>query len=246
VSRAIHFNSNLEELSRSAAADLSERMAGCLRDRGSCSLILSGGRTPTRLYEILGSEYAGVVDWRRVHFFWSDERWVPADDARSNYHLARAALLDRIAVPPANLHPMPTDASDPKTAARRYERTLVQSFESESPRFDLLLLGLGTEGHTASIFPGSPALTEARSLVMAVTVPVAPPARLTFTLAAINRAHEVHFLVAGAEKAEALRLALSPDTPAARCPAAGVRPRGGHVHWWVDASAASRQPKAIG
>jgi 6-phosphogluconolactonase len=199
---------------------------------GGFSLALSGGNTPRLLYQRLAEDYRDRIPWARVHIYWSDERYVPHDDPRSNYRTARETLLDHVPVPPACVHPMPTDAADPDQAARRYERVLP-------PSFDLVLLGMGSDGHTASLFPGSSALDETRRRVVASEAPVEPRVRLTLTLPALNGAEAVFFLVTGADKAPAVRrIAMESPDPRA-CPAAGVRPRRGAVVWWVDAAAAS-------
>lgn len=228
---------DVTSLGRAAAHELCRVVASALAVRPLCHIVLSGGRTPRELYRVLATDFRDEIPWDRVHLFWGDERYVPADDPRSNYRLAREALLDHVPVPQQNVHPMPTGLYDPEDAAEVYAQTLRTHFSGPWPRFDLVLLGLGRDGHTASLYPGSRAVAEKERWVMAVRAPVKPSRRLTLTLPVINRARMVWFLVSGAEKASALRSALvgSPQ----RCPAAGVRPINGTVTWWADAAAAS-------
>jgi 6-phosphogluconolactonase len=179
------------------------------------------------------------VAWERVHLFWGDERFLPPDDPRSNARMAREALVDRVPCPPANVHPIPTGLPSSDTAARRYEDTLRAHFPGDQPAFDLVLLGLGDDAHTASIFPGSAALAATDRWVMAVTAPVEPVLRVTLTMQALTAAARLFVLVAGREKATALRRALDPASDPARFPAAALRRAGGRVTWWADRGAAS-------
>lgn len=228
-----------ETLSRAAARDLAERITTIVAGEGRFTLALAGGNTPRPLYRLLAAEHRDQIPWARVHLFWGDERYVPQDDPRSNYRLAREALLDHVPIPAENVHPMSTDFPDPDAAARAYEDMLRSRFASPWPHFDTVLLGLGTDGHTASLFPGSPALEEQERWVVAVRAPVEPSLRLTLTLPVLNHAAQVSFLVAGEDKARALHRAFA-DAPHPRiCPAAGVRPRSGDVIWWVDDAAAA-------
>jgi hypothetical protein len=155
--------------------------------------------------------------------------------------IAVETLLDHVPCPAANVHPMPTHFSDPDAAARDYEATLRSYFSGEPPAFDLVLLGLGPEGHTASLFPGSPALAEPTRWVLAVTAPADPPSRLTLTFAALNGAADAYFLVTGSNKARALHDILTGTADPNTCPAAGVRLAAGTLIWWVDRDAAARQ-----
>lgn len=231
---------DVASLCRVASRELRDRIASALAVRPCYSIVLSGGRTPRELYRALATDFRDEIPWDRVHFFWGDERYVPADDPRSNYRLAREALLNHVPLPPQNVHPMPTDLPDPEDAADVYAETLRAHFSGPWPRFDLVLLGLGSDGHTASIFPGSRAVAEKERWVMAVRAPVKPLRRLTLTLPVINRARMVWFLVSGAERASALRSVLVGSPAPQRCPAAGVRPINGGVTWWVDAASAAK------
>lgn len=230
---------DLESLSLAAAEMLAGRINAAVDRRGRCALVLAGGRTPRRTYELLAERFGNVVRWPRVDLFWGDERYVGPDDPRSNYRLARSALLDRIPVPPLNVYPVPTGHADPEIGAREYEARIRAYFGARPPRFDILLLGMAADGHVASLFPGHPALDERTRWVVAVTVPADPPRRVTMTLPLINQARAVVFLVAGAAKADAVRRAVARGTPVREVPAAGVAPASGELAWWLDAAAAS-------
>jgi 6-phosphogluconolactonase len=210
-------------------------MRSAVAQRGRCHVALAGGGTPRRMYKLLAAD--SRIRWSNVHLYWGDERYVPHDHPASNFRMAQEALLTRIEIPSANVHPMPTDFPDPREAAQVYEAALRAHFGSV-PRFDLIILGLGADGHTASLFANSAVLHETERWVVAVTVPADPPVRLTLTLAVINGAAQVHFLVTGRDKADALRRARQGSTNA--CPASMVRPTDGTVTWWADRDAAAR------
>lgn len=159
-----------------------------VQTNGSVSLALSGGNTPRTLYRVLSSQFRDQIPWKHVHVFWGDERCVPLDDPHSNYRMAWETLLDAVPCPPENVHPMQTQLGAPDIAAWDYEKTLRNHFAKDWPRFDLVFLGLGEEGHTASLFPESPALEETRRWVVAVDAPAEPPLRLTLMLPAFTHA----------------------------------------------------------
>jgi 6-phosphogluconolactonase len=199
--------------------------------------LLAGGATPRTSYELLATAYRDRVPWDRLHLFWGDERFVAPDDARSNVRMAREALIDRVPCPPANIHPIPTELPSADAAALRYEETLRAYFHEGPPVFDLVLLGLGSDAHTASIFPGSPALAEPSRWVMAVAAPVEPPLRVTLTMPVVIAAAQLFVLVSGADKATALRRACDPASDPAEYPAAALQSAGGRVTWWTDRAA---------
>jgi 6-phosphogluconolactonase len=228
---------NLHELSVMAAAAMTEVIAAAINETGKCSLALSGGHTPREVYRLLGSRFRDQIAWDRVQLFWGDERYVPAHDPESNYRMARETLLDHVPCPESNIHPMPTQLPSPEAAAQDYERTLRNYFGADGPRFDLTLLGLGSDGHTASLFAGSPALKERERWVMSVRAETTPVSRLTLTLAALTQSADIFVLVSGANKAAALKTALSPTADADACPAAGLRLSRGEVIWWADRDA---------
>lgn len=230
---------DMDRLSEAAARAIAERLTLAVRTRGSSSIALSGGQTPRVMYGRLARDHARDVPWAQVHIFWGDERYVPPDDERSNYRLAYDALLAHVPVPPANVHRMPTDAADPRDAAASYERALRAHFPTPWPRFDLMLVGLGEDGHTASIFPNSPALDETERWVVAVTGPSGPRVRLTLTLPAITHAAAIDVIVSGSSKAEALRQALADPADYRRSPASALRQTSGALVWWADSAAAA-------
>jgi len=227
---------DLEAVSRAAA----ERFAVLARSSDPFSVALSGGNTPRRLYELLATPlFCEQIPWRQVHVFWSDERCVPPDDPASNYRLAREALLAHVPLPAGNVHRVPGELG-PAAAAQAYAQELREFFDVQWPTFDLVLLGLGDDGHTASLFPDAPALNETSRPVLGVTAHYGnrPARRVTLTLPAINAARQVMFLVGGAAKAEIVRAVL--EGPAARFPAQHVRPTPGHLAWLIDAAAAAQ------
>jgi len=216
-----------------AADYLMELCAEAIRLRGVCNLVLSGGKTPEPLYRALARRsLRPTVNWRTVHLFWGDERYVPHDDPRSNFHLAYEAWLRESPIPRENLHPMPTHYADPDAAARAYEATLRAHFgDSEPyPAFDLVLLGLGDDGHIASLFPDDPALEETERWVVASRAPAEPRQRLTLTMPVL-RANRLWFLVAGESKAPIIEqlFAGTPD------PALPIAQLGASLlyFWWL-------------
>jgi 6-phosphogluconolactonase len=233
-----------DALSREVARAIVHRMNETLTTTDYFTLSLAGGQTPRTLYGVLATEYRDTIPWSRLHLFWGDERYVARDNPRSNYRLVQESLLDHVPIPRENVHFMPTDLPEPEDAAVAYEQTLREWFRSSWPRFDLVLLGMGPDGHTASLFPGSPALGERTRWVVAVRAPVEPRLRLTLTPPVLNNAPLVFFLVAGAEKADVLRRVLTAASGAIAYPAAAVRPGGGDVVWWVDEHAAKSVPRS--
>lgn len=234
-----------ERLADALAPSFIELARAAAWARGRFTVALAGGRTPRPLYERLARADRDALPWGRVHVFWSDERYVPAEDPESNYRMAREALLDHVPIPGTNVHPFPTSLPTPDAAACAYESSLRAFFRTPWPGFDLVLLGLGEDGHVGSLFPGSPALRERARLVVSVEGAKPPRQRLTLTLPAINRSARVHFIVTGAGKAEAVRRALEgPRDPGASV-AQGVKPVEG-VGWWLDREAAALLRRAHG
>jgi 6-phosphogluconolactonase len=226
-----------EATARAAAAAVAARIASAVAGRGTFSLVLAGGSTPKRAYELLAETQAGLP-WKSVHVFWGDERCVPPDAPDSNYAMAKAALLDRVPIPAANVHRIRGELGA-APAADDCEKGLRTHFGgAAAPAFDLVLLGMGEDGHTASLFPGNPALAEAaRWAVPVETTAKAPRWRVSLTLPALSAADEAMFLVTGAGKRAVLAdIAANPDSAPARYPAAAVR--AGRVTWFIDAAAA--------
>ena len=233
------------ELARAAAAELLRRGRRAVRRRGAFDVALSGGRTPTALYEALASGTAARSGlWRHVHVFWGDERVVPPEDPASNYGTAWKAGLRRLRLSAEHVHRVRGETADPRHAAVVYENELRSRFPGALwPRFDLVVLGLGTDGHTASLFPGSDALDEKERWTAAAEGRNAPRPRVTLTLPVLNNAAAVLFLVAGSGKAEALASLLSADHHSA-VPARRVRPPRGDLVVFADRAAAANLPAA--
>jgi 6-phosphogluconolactonase len=212
-----------------------------LAAQGPFRVSLSGGSTPKALYRLLASdEFRTRFPWPRVSWYWGDERFVPYEHPDSNYRMTSEAMLAKAPVPPENIHPVPTDGT-PEDAARRYERTLqgaygAATFDPQRPLFDVTLLGLGPDGHTASLLPGEPVLDERKRWVAAVSHG-RPEVRITMTYPAIDSSRRVAFLVAGEEKAEIFNAIRTGNS---QVPAARVRPVG-ELFWFVDQAAAGRE-----
>jgi len=231
----------LRSLSLAAADAVAATITSAVRSHGRCSVALSGGETPKLLYELLATRFRAEIPWEHVHVFWGDERRVPPGDARRNDVMAREMLLSKVPCPEHQIHAMATRAQQsPDEAAREYEETMRQYFADGRPRFDLVLLGMGAEGHIASLFPNSPALDERRRWVCAVEVPANPSSRLTLTLPVFQQSAKLYGLVSGASKSGALRAVFGKAADPKTLPAAAVRPVDGDVIWWADTPAAGK------
>ena len=240
--RTVRIASDPGELSRSAADEFSRLAEEAIGKRGLFSVVLAGGSTPLGLYALLAndSQYRNRVDWAKIHFFFSDERHVPPDHPLSNFHNAAVTLLTKIPIPPKNVHRFATER-DLAAAAELQERSLREFFildPAEFPRFDLVLLGMGGDGHTASLFPGNAALGETARLAVPVSGAGIQPARITHTLAVFNHAAAVIFLVSGTSKARALQAVLEDASGSDPLPARMVKPTQGTLLWLVDREAA--------
>ena len=230
-----------EAVARGAAERFVELGQAAIDARGCFSVGLAGGSTPKRAYELLASEaYREQLNWSKVHIFFGDERCVPPDHSESNYRMANEALISRVSIPPPNVHRI-NGLGDAVANASLYEDELRTFFNAASwPRFDLVLLGMGDDGHTASLFPGTKALVEPRAWVVANWVEKFGAFRITLTAPAINHAANIAFLVTGATKAErlleVLRGALDPE----KLPSQLIQPLDGSLFWLVDKAAAGR------
>jgi 6-phosphogluconolactonase len=209
--------------------------AAAIAARGNFSIALSGGNTPKPVYEALAGK---PLDWRQIHLFFGDERCVPPDDPRSNYHMAKAALIDRVAIPPGNIHRMRGE-DEPNAAASAYAEEIKSALRPDA-RFDLVLLGLGDDGHTASLFPGLAAVSETERTVLACYVESVGMWRLTLTPPSINGARRVAFLVSGADKAIMIHRVLQGPRQPVVLPSQIVRPGEKPALWLIDAPAAGR------
>ncbi|MBX5450055.1 6-phosphogluconolactonase [Thermogemmatispora sp.] len=238
-----------ESLSQEAARLVTRLAQEAIVTRGRFTLALAGGSTPRKLYSLLASEpYRSQIDWTRVEIFWSDERCVPPDHPESNYRMAHEVMLSKLPIPAANIHRMPAEQTDHQAAAESYSAELRRVFSTTGvPVFDLIQLGMGPEGHTASLFPHQQALHERERLVLPVSVPKPPPERLTFTPPVINAARHILFLVTGSDKAEAIRAVLEEEGAPDDYPARLVHAAAGEVTWLLDTAAAAalqRRPSA--
>ncbi len=236
---------NQESLSFGAAR-LFVRQAGlACKDRGRFSVALSGGHTPQRTYELLAqSPFRDQVAWSQTHVFWGDERCVPPEDPQSNARVARLLLLEQVPIPPHQIHPI-FCARSPKEAAQDYE-DLLRSFFGEGPtRLDLIFLGLGEDGHTASLFPQRPVLNEGKRWAAETYLPQQDLYRVTLTPPLINQTAVVAFLVAGGTKAPILKEVLEGPRHPHRYPAQLIHPSSGRLQWLVDKEAASQLSRAL-
>jgi len=224
---------NADHLARAAAEHFLRRSNEAVAQRGWFTVALSGGSTPKRLYQLLAEQFRDQIPWSGIHFYWSDERHVSPRHPESNYRMTNEAMLSRVPVSPANVHRVFTEnpAAD---AARDYEDTIVKQMGG-NPRLDLILLGLGADGHTASIFPGSEVLRETKRLVAAPWVEKLKTHRITMTLALLNNGASVVFLVSGAEKAQIVKEVLEGPE---KYPAQAVKPVNGELLWLLDQEAA--------
>jgi 6-phosphogluconolactonase len=232
---------DLAELTRAAAGEIARFAENTVEQRGRFTWALSGGSTPRPLYEALASDpYRERLPWSALHLFWGDERHVPPDHPESNYRMAREAMIDRVPVPRGNVHRVTAEDPDAQRAAAAYEEELRAFFAlapGEWPVFDLMLLGIGPDGHTASLFPGGAALRERDRLVVAPWVEAQRTFRLTMTPPVLNHSRLSLFLVSGEDKAGALRAVIEGESEPDRYPAQVVA---GNVLWMVDRAAASR------
>jgi 6-phosphogluconolactonase len=232
---------DLAALHRAGAEEVARGAVAAVAARGRFTIALTGGTTPRGLYALLAEDpvLRGAILWEQVDVFFGDERCVPPDHSESNFGMANAALLARVPLPRGNVHRMEGER-EPAEAATRYEAALRERFRDGLPRFDLLLLGLGADGHVASLFPGTAALAERDRLVVANRVPRLDAWRITLTLPVLNAAAEVLFLVAGEQKSWAVCAAFEPHADEEDIPARLVQPASGELRWIVDRAAAAR------
>lgn len=242
---AIQVASDAQELSRLAAEQVVRSAVEAVREKGLFTVVLAGGSTPVNLYSLLAScdePFRAQLPWERIHFFWGDERHVPPDHPDSNYRMAREAMLSFVPIPSENIHRIKSENAVAAKAADEYEETLREFFrltKGQLPRFDLLLLGIGSDAHMASIFPGSHFIHEKNRLVVAPWVDKLKSSRITLTPLVLNNAAAVIFLVTGAKKAKAVHEVLEGEYQPERLPAQLIRASRGSVLWLVDQQAAA-------
>lgn len=234
---------NPEELALAAAELFRDAALQAITAQGSFSAALSGGATPRRLFRRLGTSYRKTIVWDRVHLFWSDERCVPRDHEQSNFRLAYDELISCIWIPSENVHRIKGELR-PEEAAHYYEADMKKHFDEDLPAFDLIMLGVGPDGHTASLFPGSEALREKQRLALPVFSNTALHWRVTLTLPVMNNAQQIVFLVSGSSKAAIVREILG-NKQRNHYPASLVQPSHGSIIWLLDRDAASELPEAL-
>lgn len=223
----------------SVAAAFAEWLVDWLKKQGKVAIALSGGSTPKVLFKVLAEEYAEAVDWSKVHLYWGDERCVPAGHEESNYGMTQELLLKHIDIPLANIHRVRGE-NDPAEEAKRYGAVIEEELPEEGgyPIFDLIILGMGSDGHTASIFPHEKELLMAKSTCAVATHPETGQNRITLTGPVINRAKQVVFLVTGASKRDKIREIIREEGAWSGYPAAHIRPLSGKLDWFLDETAA--------
>ncbi len=237
MKKNIHIYPNKEKL----VAATTERMVGSIakviEKNGLCNVALAGGNTPGGVYSMLvTTPYKDLVDWNRLHLFWGDERMVPPKHKDSNFRMAQETLLNHIKIPDENVHRMRGEIA-PEVAAEEYTELLHDHFKTDLPRFDIILLGLGADGHTASLFPGTDAVEECERHAVAVFVPKLDLWRVTLTLPIINAAREIYFLVSGRSKSDIIKRIMCIKQPSKEFPATMVNPQSGELHWMLDSDA---------
>lgn len=240
---SIRLFKDLEELSRAAADLFVEQSAGAITERKQFLVALNGGSTPNRLFQLLATEFREKVDWMNVYVFWGDERCVPTDDPGSSYGQAREMLLRHVPIPESNVHRVQGELG-PVEASEDYSLILKEFAPDglEWPRFDLVYLGMGEDGHTASLFPGSPVDVSEPTMPVTANYQDRPANRVTLTPAVFNRARMVAFMATGEKKAQTLAEVLSGRYNPERYPAQRIEPKEGKLIWLVDEDAASRLP----
>jgi len=237
---------NMESLSRDAADIFIEQAMQSITERGRFLIALNGGSTPIRLFQLLATDYKDKVDWSKVHVFWGDERCVSPDDPGSNYGQARGLFLSHVPIPDSNIHRVKGDF-EPAEASKDYSLTLsgFASLSLEFPRFDLVYLGMGEDGHTASLFPNSPVDVTEPALPVTAHYQDRPANRVTLTQVVFNQARIVAFMATGEKKANTLAEVLSDRYNPSLYPAQRVRPGDGKLIWLLDEAAAGKLPREL-
>jgi 6-phosphogluconolactonase len=247
VAQSAKFNVQVVEdadaLSRAAAAAIIGQITETLQEKEFSAIALSGGSTPKLLFTLLASDasFREQMEWDKIHFFWGDERHVPPDHLESNYRMTNEAMLSKVPVPEENIHRVRAEDPDASKVAVEYEQELISFFKlgaGELPRFDCVLLGMGPDGHTASLFPATTALNEQERLVVANWVEKFQAYRITMTAPVLNNAEDIIFLVSGEEKAETLREVLQGESQPDRLPSQLIQPTHGKLLWLVEQSTA--------
>lgn len=232
---------NKDQLSQAAALLFVQAAEKAVLHNGRFTVALTGGSSPVQLYNMLAeSPYLEQVPWQKTYIFWGDERWVPLTDERSNAKMAQEAFLNKVPVPQEQIYPMWAEGTEPEAFADQYEQLLQKHFGQEAPQFDLILLGMGDDGHTASLFPGTEVLHEQSRWVQAYYLEPQSMYRVTLTAPLINQAKMICFLTFGSNKAKALYEVLEGERNPEQYPSQLIAPQGGEVIWMVDEAAAAQ------
>lgn len=230
---------NEKKLSKAAADFFVDCANKSIKEKGKFSVVLSGGSSPEQTYELLASQsYNDKVDWEKVHVFWGDERYVPKDDPRSNSKMAFDTLLSKVKIPTEQINPILYSVS-PEASAIQYQNVLVDFFNNENPSFDLIFLGLGENGHTASLFPNTSVLNNTKDWVKEVFVEEQEMYRITMTSAIINESSNIIFLVFGKDKSKTVSEVIEGKYQPDALPAQLIKPEKGNLYWYLDKNAAS-------
>ncbi|MCB0584746.1 MAG: 6-phosphogluconolactonase [Phaeodactylibacter sp.] len=230
---------HIAETAVQVAEDFAQYFAEWVEDKPRVTLALSGGSTPKVLFRLWAEQYRDSIEWGKVHFFWGDERCVPPDDEESNFKMANGLFLSRIGIPEENIHRIRGE-SRPEEEARRYAEEIVRFVNARNgmPSFDMILLGMGSDGHTASIFPDQMELLSVETLCAVATHPESGQQRITLTGKVLNNAEEVAFLATGQGKAAMVKKIINGEADSQHFPAAHIEPSQGELHWFIDQDAA--------
>lgn len=228
---------NVDALGSAVAELFLKKACLAVAERGRFTVSLAGGQTPQRIYEMLAKPpYSHQIPWEGIHIYWGDERYVPADDIRSNQLMARKAFLDHVPIPQQQIHPIVCN-STPEQAAKDYEEVIASTFSEEEPQFDFIFLGLGSDGHTASLFPNTSVLQEKKHWTGHVYLPELDSHRVTLTAPLINQARTLAFLVTGDSKAQIVCEVLEGPQDHLRLPSQMITPKNGELFWFLDQGA---------
>ena len=239
MNRSVKIFRTPKELAESLAGELVFRISEAAIRKKIMTIALSGGSTPELLFSLIGDNYGDATDYRYLHLFWGDERCVPPDNKESNYGVAKEMLIDKINIPEANIHRIHGE-NNPQHEVVRYSKEITESTRRRDglPNFDIIILGLGEDGHTASIFPGSEELLFSENICEVAFHPVTKQSRITITGRVINNSESVIFLVTGSKKAEIIRKIIREGSLSVDCPAASINPVHGKLEWMIDEEAA--------
>ena len=239
----LHISKDAGQLSESLAEWIKNYILDVLSKQDRFTFVLSGGSTPKVLYQLLANEpYRDAIAWEKMHFFWGDERFVPFEDDRNNARMAFETLLNKVGVVPSQIHIMKTDI-EPAESVANYESTLHQYFRESPVTFDLVLLGMGDDGHTLSLFPGTDVISKEDAWVDAFYLPSQDMFRITLTAPVVNISSAVVFAAAGSGKADVLKEVLEGEPNVNTYPSQIIKPLNGNLHWFVDEAAASKLTK---